>query len=166
MNKIIYLVTFILIIYNISTYSQNIIDPPHLVRLDTTDALNRNYQGFMLGWNWSSPGSRLDSVMNINTYHGFEHSTFEGLNKCAENLLVIEPPGRYYSYITGARGVNCVFNAHCLYLEPALTVDTTQNFTPSNWNRSGAVFGFQYKNSTGIIDTNENGNLIYKNIWN
>ncbi len=159
MKSNIKIILIFLLLSNINIFSQNVIDPPHLQRIDTTDALNRNYHGFMIGWNWGSPGARLDSVMNINSYHGFSNSKLSVENACAKNMLVIEPPGRWNSYIVGARGRDCAFNAHSLYLEPALTVDETQSFTPANWNKTGAVFGFRDKNSIGVTDTSRNGNF-------
>lgn len=40
---------------------QDIIDPP---ALDSTSSslINSDYNGFILGWNWGSPGAKLDSA--------------------------------------------------------------------------------------------------------
>ncbi|MFA5605527.1 MAG: hypothetical protein WC970_06660 [Dehalococcoidales bacterium] len=57
---------------SISVYSQNIIDPPILpIGFDSTALFDRNFNdsAFIIGWNWSSTGRRLDEAMRINFYH-------------------------------------------------------------------------------------------------
>ncbi len=162
MNKKIYLfvVTYIIFCcYNI--FSQDIIDPPKLIQFETTTLVDRSINHFIRAWNWGGPGAMLDSAMFINTYHGFIFDSDDYL----EDTHLMTRPDSCYARLIGGRAKNFVFNAHCLYLEPTLDIDSTQEFVPASWNKSGAVFGFPYKNSTGIIDTNENGNLINKNIW-
>ncbi len=161
-----FILAFIILLNNINLFCQDIIDPPKLNQLDTLSILQREPDRFVRGWTCGSPGNMLDSAMYINTYYSYHHDYYNDTNNnSTHNLLIINRPGHYESYLVAGRDENVAFNTQSLYLDPALNVDTTQEFVPASWNKSGAVFGFQNKNSTGIIDTNENGNLIYKNIW-
>jgi hypothetical protein len=48
--------------------SQDLINPPALIVLDTFSMVNRNPNEFVKGWNWGSPGRQLDEAMRINYY--------------------------------------------------------------------------------------------------
>ena len=85
MKKILFCM-FLLI--QISLYGQNIIDPPNLflilndsLRFDI-GLLNRGPQRkFLIGWNWASPGVKLDDALNINTYHDYPST-----GECADSM--------------------------------------------------------------------------------
>lgn len=64
---------FILLLTPIALFSQNIIDPPPIVT-DTTgnfDVIDPVQHKFILGWNWGSPGKKLDDALYMNFYHGY-----------------------------------------------------------------------------------------------
>ncbi len=145
MRTLVIKIAALLIISNIYLMSQDLIDPPKLVQFETTTLVDRSINHFIRAWNWGSPGAMLDSAMYINTYHGF---IFDSDDYLEDTHLMTRPDNPSYTLI-GGRAKNFVFNAHSLYLEPALTVDTTQNFTPANWNKTGAVFGFNVVTGNG-----------------
>ncbi|OGU60328.1 MAG: hypothetical protein A2X64_03810 [Ignavibacteria bacterium GWF2_33_9] len=60
------------IILVIPLFSQNIIDPPKLPHnFNDPGIYDRNFDknNFLLGWNWGSPGKKLDDALGINYYH-------------------------------------------------------------------------------------------------
>ena len=158
MNKKICLFVVIYIILGYSNIlSQDLIDPPKLVQFDTTTAIDRSINHFIRAWNWGGPGAMLDSAMFINTYHGFIFDSDDYL----EDTHLMTRPDSSYARLIGGRAKDFVFNAHCLYLNPKLIVDSTQEFIPLNNDNTGAVFGFIDK-SYNVIDTNANGIDINK----
>lgn len=95
----------VLLIFNINLLiSQDLINPPKLQRLDTSTAIDRS-KNFVKGWNWGSPGKKLDSAMLMNTYHDFPESSTD----TKYNVKTMEVPGQWGSYITGGRNYNYVF---------------------------------------------------------
>ncbi len=144
---------------SILLYSQNIIDPPKLSQFDTSPVVDKNFNGFIIGWNWGTPGAMLDSAMYINTYHGFDFESDDYL----EDTYVMVPPVKWDSYIVGGRNNNYIFNAHCLYFDPSLIVDTSQSFIPRANDNTGAVMGFMDRDSIVSqieIEPNGNGHLV------
>ena len=76
MRNIIIIVSFIA---SINLYGQNTINPSSLFTLPNDslikDALMLrpdNLNKFLLGFNWSGPGEKLDNALNINTYHEYD----------------------------------------------------------------------------------------------
>lgn len=122
-------------------YCQDVINPPVLPNVDTTQVINRGSLGFVKGWNWGSPGAPLDSALNINFYHNMNYSTSD----YKPNMNVAEQLG---GFIVGGRNSNVVFNALSLHLEPTIVVDTTENFQGRHGDNTGAVFGFKDRNFT------------------
>jgi len=165
MRKIILLVLAIILNFNCyNIYSQVIIDPPKLNQLDTLSILQREPDRFVRGWTCGSPGNMLDSAMNINTYYSYHYDYYNATNNnSTHNLLIINRPGHYESYLVAGRDENVAFNTQSLYLEPSLQVDTTQNFKPRANDNTGAAMGFLYRDtvvSNDSIDINGNGYLV------
>ena len=66
MKKFILISIVIIILTNyFKAYSQDIIDPPKLSQFDTSPVVDRNFNSFVIGWNWGTPGAMLDSAMYI-----------------------------------------------------------------------------------------------------
>lgn len=53
----------------VNCFTQDLINPPVLQNVHTSDQVFRGSMGFPLGWNWCSEGIKLDSAMYINSYH-------------------------------------------------------------------------------------------------
>jgi hypothetical protein len=127
---------------NDNIYSQNFIDPTPLdsasaQESEMVDSDIDNY--YILGWNWGSPGAKLDDVLNINTYHNLNTSSTD-YNDGMKTIEVLEG-------INGSRSTNVVLNAHALYLEPTITPTTEGAFEPRAGDYCGAVFGWQNVNA-------------------
>ena len=122
------------IILVIPLFSQNIIDPPKLPHnFNDPGIYDRNFDknNFLLGWNWGQEGEKLDRSMMINGYHDFPFNN----NNVKDSTLIIpntwvhdiiSPSDTIKYYIAGSHDGDVVLNAHCLQLEPTLTVDSTQ----------------------------------------
>ncbi|HPO62585.1 MAG TPA: hypothetical protein PK762_05835 [Candidatus Kapabacteria bacterium] len=137
------LVLAILIVFNyFNIISQDIIDPPKLIQLETESIVQKEPDRFVRGWTCGFPGNMLDSAMFINTYYSYHHDYYQGTNNSTHNLLIINRPGHYESYLVAGRDENVAFNTQSLYLEPSLEVDTTQNFVPRENDNTGAAMGF------------------------
>jgi hypothetical protein len=85
------------------------------------------------------PSRKLDSAMDMNFYHNFYFGDTNSIN----NSLNI--PQIKNSVIAG-RNKDRTINAHALYLEPTIDVDSTDNFQPRVGDSTGAVFGFRNRN--------------------
>ncbi len=161
------LVAIFIILGCYSLLSQDIIDPPKLNQLVNSNIIKREQNKFIRGWTCGSPGNMLDSAMFINTYCGYENDSLQGVNQCTYDLLFITRPGHSENNIVGGRNNYSIFNAHSLYLDPSLVVDTTQGFVPRPNENTGAVMGFLDKDTTvsdTAIDQNGNGHLLlYQN---
>ncbi len=140
MKPLIILFAFIFVF---KAYSQDLINPPKLQRLDTTTAIDRS-NNFVKGWNWGSPGKKLDSAMLMNAYHDFPESSID----TKYNLKTMEVPGVYGTNIIGGRNNNYVFLGQALHLEPTIKTDSTYNFKPRYGDNKGSVFGFYNRNLT------------------
>ena len=125
----------------------------------TTTPLNsmtiqRNPNKFIRGWNWGSAGRKLDEALNINTYHNFPQNS----NDYIDGIYIIEP----LDSIVGGRTTNRVLNAHAVYYEPALLVNTSDiDFEPMPFDRNGGVFGFQTRRLGTILDQSQNQDPNY-----
>jgi len=99
--------------------------------------------------------------MLMNGYHDFPFVNLDYKN----NMLIIQQPDNDTLKIVAGHDADVVLNAHCLHLEPTLTVDSTDNFTPKAGDTTGAVFGW-YNKSIGINgaigDTNFDKLILYK----
>lgn len=65
MKSYILILAAILSFSNMVLLSQDIIDPPKLSQFDTSSVVNKNFNSFIIGWNWGTPGAMLDSAMYI-----------------------------------------------------------------------------------------------------
>lgn len=153
MKKLILFMYLVLILSAEGLLCQDLLDPPKLNVVDTSTAINRN-RDFFLGWNWGSPGLKLDTSLLINSYHNFPvNSTL-----VKTNMKVMEVPGdgtnltvpnnTWGTGLIGGRNSNNVWLGQSLHLEPTLTVDSTDNFIPRAGDKTNAVFGFEYRNIT------------------
>lgn len=61
MKKLRFLMYLVLLLSAEGLLCQDLLDPPKLHVVDTSTAINRN-RDFFLGWNWGSPGLKLDSA--------------------------------------------------------------------------------------------------------
>ncbi len=129
----------ILVFVFMKGYSQDLINPPVLQNIDTCQRVNHGSLGFVKGWNWGSPGARIDSALNINFYHNIDYSSSDYI----PNMNLVAP---LRGKIVGGRNADVVFNALSLHLEPTLKVDTSDNFKGRTGDNTGAVFGFKYRN--------------------
>ena len=183
MKKI--LLILVIALCNLFTiYAQDVINPPKFDFFTTSTGgydtlVTRNFNHFYLSWNWGSEGSKLDKALMMNGYHGFPFDK----NDVDENMLTInntyfdEVNAKYY--IVGGYNADLVLNAHCLHLEPTITVDSTQNFIPRAGDTTGAVFGWLNKNTgtngtSGTIDFDRfilnrtsvtSPTLVLSNVW-
>jgi hypothetical protein len=130
--------------------SQDLINPPKLQRLDTTTAIDRS-NNFVKGWNWGSPGRKLDTAMLMNAYHDFPYLSTD----TKSNILSMQKPGPWNANISGGRNGNYFFLGQALHLEPTINVDSTDNFRPRVGDINGSVFGFYNRNLTngGIVSS-------------
>ncbi|MCX6153894.1 MAG: hypothetical protein NT007_07035 [Candidatus Kapabacteria bacterium] len=115
-------------------FGQDRIDPPKLYLLDTASVVDRNWSGFMRGWNWGCYGQKLDSALHINFYH---YGTLtDSFNKY---IRIIQP-------LTGAGYTSDnIYNCRSLYLEPTITVDTSGGYIPRIGDSTHSIFGWLNK---------------------
>jgi hypothetical protein len=126
--------------------AQTILDPPSI--LDSLDQtmLNFDVSDFKLGWNWGSPGVRLDNALSIK----YSHGAFDTLRRPlgTPNMNYIDAiPG----FTTGHMHYGKL-NSMAVQFDPAIRVRTTSNYIAESWENKGAIFGFQTKNK-GTIDS-------------
>ncbi len=145
------IVLLLLITINI-TNSQDLIDPPKLHVVDTCSILVRQTNSFIKGWNWGSPGLKLDSAMLMNSYHDYPANSTD----TKSNILSMQKPGPWNANISGGRNFNLFFLGQSLHLEPTTKVDSTDNFRPRFGDINGSVFGFYNRNFT-VGDTVSSG---------
>ena len=156
------LILLLMITLSIDLFSQNTIDPPNLFLIQNdslhqdTGILNGGPQTkFIIGWNWSSLGVKLDDALNINTYHDYDIS--HSATDCRDSLNVIQS----FHTILCNQEKNLPFTALSLYLNPTITVDSTKHFKPRPYNNDGAIFGFCNKNKVRILDSNQHTDSEY-----
>lgn len=169
MKKFIIVGTITLILSSLFLFSQDVINPPkfdYLIQNNTpTSYWDYIYHGntpYILGWNWSSTGSTLDNALQMNTYHDFPFTQTD----VKHNLLLIQPPNEDTTYkIVSGHNQNYILNAHCLHLEPTITVDSSENFKPRFGDKTGAVFGWTYKTVGDTVPVGDDFSrfILYKN---
>ncbi|MDT3739533.1 MAG: hypothetical protein RO257_08545 [Candidatus Kapabacteria bacterium] len=170
MKRLKYFPLFILL--SISAYSQNIIDPPVLpIGFDSTALFDRTFNDttFIRAWNWGSPGRALDEALRINFYHdGYEpgvttQAQYTGDTLTADSLLYI-PNHRKAVQVTGVSGgrdSKFILNAHSQIIYPVIEVDSTSDFVPRAFDRTGSVFGFTNKSKVRILNSSQNTSKDY-----
>jgi hypothetical protein len=158
-------------------YSQTLLTPPPLDGVKNSQYTNRNPNEFILGWNWSAPGKKLDEALMMNTYHDMYLNP--SILDYKDSLYIFAPLG---NSVTGGRNQWNVLNSHSLQLEPTISIDSTNNFQPRVGDTTGSVFGFGYKNlnvgsipSSGddfnrfVLNKNSlttDSAVVLNNIWN
>lgn len=114
-------------------FSQDKIDPPSVLS-DTTDnySLIINHQDrFIIGWNWGTPGRKLDSALNINFYHGYPKEGTPSDDEYIDSIIIAQ---NAEEDIIGGRPQNSTFNSESMYLEPTIEVitpDSPREFQPT-----------------------------------
>ncbi|NLO18509.1 MAG: hypothetical protein GX121_01285 [Ignavibacteria bacterium] len=87
--KNIYLTLMLVILLNNNELlSQDKIDPPKLIQFDTSPVVDRNFNSFIIGWNWGTPGAMLDSAITLNEVKSpevFPIPQFLWILRCAQN---------------------------------------------------------------------------------
>lgn len=177
MRKITILTILFLIIINgkYELYSQNNINPPVLsgsaldtllngstvtatVNFHDQNVYNRNMTDFILGYNYGTEGRQLDKLLNSNTYLSHWETS------CDYDWNHYGDYNNWYLRIRpfGVGGDINVCSSFAMYYEPAITVDTSETFTPGAENKYGALFGFRYKdpNLTPINNTVATNHLL------
>jgi len=66
-NLILAVLATIIVVFTAT--AQDIVDPPKLFNKDTSAVIISNIKEFPRGWNWGSPGRKLDSAMYVKYYH-------------------------------------------------------------------------------------------------
>lgn len=144
----------ILLLFPLISLGQNKIDPPSIIT-DTTayyDILRPNQDKFFIGWNWGTPGKKLDDAMYINMYHGYPKVLSGNNDDYADNISIVQPVG---GGVVSGRPSGALFNSQSLYLEPTIKVinpESGNEFFPTQRNKEGAVFGFQKRNKIKLIN--------------
>jgi len=133
MNRI--LITMILLFTSVNMFSQNPLDPAKVFIKDTSLVTNSLDTQFVRGFNWSSPGYRLDSAMRINFYHHMNLN--QAITDYTPNARLMQPLEHPTRVIIGGRNCNRLFQAHSLYLDPTIIVDSTLNFKPKVYDNTG-----------------------------
>lgn len=131
------------------SFGQNKIDPIPILT-DTTanyDIIDPIQHDFILGWNWGTPGKKLDDALLMNLYHGYPTSGQSSNDDYADSIRVIQ---NLKGDIIGGRLSDAIFNTQSFYLEPTIKVvrdDSPNEFIPTLRNSNGAIFGFQEKSN-------------------
>jgi hypothetical protein len=156
------LIKMIIILIFVATFckSQTILDPPSI--LDSLDQNMLNFQttDFKLGWNWGSPGLRLDNALSIKYSHG-AFDRWHDSTLSTPNMNYIDAiPG----FTTGHMHYGKL-NSMALQFDPAIKVCTTSSYRAESWENKGAIFGFQTK-SIGTIDSTSGSNTFHRFLLN
>ncbi len=127
--------------------SQNVIDPPSLLRgaystlskADTNNIGKGNANKFILGWNWGSPGKKLDEALKINTYHGFDfdQTKTSDLNNIKDSIMYFQ----YLHDLIVSRAWDVPFTALSHFINSTIIVDSIDSFKPRPYDKTGAIFG-------------------------
>ncbi|OGU56833.1 MAG: hypothetical protein A2X64_07415 [Ignavibacteria bacterium GWF2_33_9] len=182
MKNSIVLGTILISIISVNLFAQDLINPPkfdYLIQNNIPtcywDYIYHGNSPYILGWNWSSKGAALDNALQMNTYHDFPFTQTD----VKHNLLLIQPPNEDPTYkIVSGHNQNYILNAHCLHLEPTITVDSTENFKPRFGDITGAVFAWTYKTVGDTVSSGDDFSrfilhnnsvssptLVLKDIW-
>ncbi len=139
----------LLLFVPIMLLGQNKIDPLPILT-DTTanyDIIDPVQHDFILGWNWGTPGKKLDDALLMNLYHGYPTAGQSSNDDYADSIRVIQ---NLKGDIIGGRLSDAIFNTQSLYLEPTIkvvTADSPTEFIPTLRNKNGAT---QYQLGTII----------------
>lgn len=158
----------ILLLFPFISLAQDKIDPLPIIT-DTTgnyNIIDPIQHHFILGWNWGSPGKKLDDALFMNFYHGYPTAGQDNNDDYANNIRISQQLG---GDIIGGRLQDVTFNTQSLYLEPTIKVinpNGNNEFFPTMRNREGSVFGFQKRNKIKLINDPLNPDfgraLLYK----
>lgn len=152
---------FLLILIVSVALSQNRIDPKSIrdytdtiVNFDDANLFAKDWNGYMIGWNYGDGGKEFDQLMNSNFYlHGWSSNiNFSQFGNNHYWYLTIEPLNQAL-YVGNDRGV---IGTQALYFEPKINVVSDDSFTPDSSYTGGAVFGFQNRN----INLSQNDSCI------
>ncbi len=165
----------LIIVLAVTALSQNRVTPNVLSGFNfSQSSIDRNFNSntFVIGWNWGSKNRSIDESLNINTHH-HSFQDFENIANWREySTSVPVYQNNSASYTNGLRSNAVIpfryggrkkeeeFSGLGLYLEPALTVDSTHNFIPNSEADEGAVFGYLNK-SLGSNTTITDGSNTY-----
>jgi|GEM_PF-6254402 len=143
-----FLIIFLMMLFVVNIYAQNNIDPPPIDSVVNSSLINRNFNRFIKGWNWSSEGEELDKALGINFYQGgFKENQIDQ----ADSLNFAIGLGK--QIIGHGRNANELFVALGIHIEPTIIVDSSEAFKPRYDDKCGSVFGFNYRDFT-VGDTN------------
>ncbi|MBK9249460.1 MAG: hypothetical protein IPM69_15430 [Ignavibacteria bacterium] len=155
-----------------STFSQDLIDPPSLPHnFNDTSVYDRNFNHFIIGWNWGGPGRKMDEALHANYYHMQYHPENGSGDSSFTDTLHFGKNGRRVVSMYNADSLiligqhpdtNQRINGQSILYKPVLTVDTSQWFIPRPYDRDGSVFGFKYKNKGVILDSSLHSNPDYE----
>ena len=158
-----YVIIFVMMLFVVNIYAQNNIDPPPIDSIAQSGLIQRNFDGFIKGWNWGSEGKELDKALGINFYHGGIHN---GHSDYKDSVLTAILP-HVEGIIGNGRNANQIFVALGIHIEPTIIVDSTENFRPRFGDRSGSVFGFNDRDFTlGDTSTDFERFVLHKNNLN
>lgn len=79
----------------IITLGQNKIDPLPIIT-DTTgnySVIDPVQHKFILGWNWGTPGKKIDDILYMNLYHGYPTAGQSNNDDYADNIRIIQQLG-------------------------------------------------------------------------
>ena len=93
-KSILAIIAFILVISTVK--AQDIIDPPRLFNKDTSSVIITNINEFVRGWNWDSPGRKLD-LASIQTFIQFKDNYLLSLNRIKYNHCIAVVYINYYA---------------------------------------------------------------------
>ena len=136
-----------ILLFPIFVFSQDKIDPLPIIT-DTTgnySIIDPVQHDFFLGWNWGTPGRKLDDALLMNMYHGYPTAGSINDDDYADNIHIVQA---LEGNVISGRPSTATFNSQSLYLEPTIKVihpDGPVEFQPNLRNQNGAVFGFQKK---------------------
>ena len=156
----------LIILLTLNIFSQDTIDPPRLpINFNNPEIFDRNFNDttFILGWNWSSFGRRLDEAMRINYFHQGYDLSYDNDSTFTHSSLYI-PNHRKAVQVTGVSGGRkkyFILNAHSLMLYPVITIDSTSGFIPREFDSTGSVFGFLNKNKVRILNSSQDTSKDY-----
>ncbi|MBX7154911.1 MAG: T9SS type A sorting domain-containing protein [Bacteriodetes bacterium] len=140
-----------------------------LPNLNNTNVYDRTYHLThpIIGWNWGGEVSNFDNAMHTNTAHTkFYYATNWYGNRPADSMynnLKYPDSTRFFMYLD-YKAINSVFlydtirkyyhpmlNCIAQQIEPTITVQESQAFTPRPADKEGGVFGFKTKSKTRIL---------------
>jgi hypothetical protein len=164
-NKHFYLIFILLISISLNNLSgQDVIDPPKfqntLYNLNS-NFIKRDFNKFKIGWNFSAPNYAMDSLLHIN----FACPVRTRLDDW--QIAPSTNPDSNWYYFGRPRSNNgpdylpnqyrnvCAFDygdivpllgGYGIRYNPAITIDSTDTFIPTDDNVDGTVFGWKIKN--------------------